>query len=89
MTAQDRLFDVDPVPGEEEEVPPIRRRAISGACCHCGATSRWLWAPVGQVWLCAVCWLGQGSIERLATPEEVDAGCELGISWDPVGGWPQ
>lgn len=26
---------------------------------------------------------GEGTIERLATPEEVDAGCELGIAFDP------
>lgn len=26
---------------------------------------------------------GEGTVERLATPEEVDAGCELGIAFDP------
>ncbi len=25
----------------------------------------------------------EGVIERLATPEEVDAGCELGLAYDP------
>lgn len=31
---------------------------------------------------CATC-DGDGMIERLATPDEVDAGCELGIAYDP------
>lgn len=26
---------------------------------------------------------GQGQLERLATPDEVDDGCELGIAYDP------
>jgi len=25
----------------------------------------------------------EGMVERLATPDEVDAGCELGIAFDP------
>lgn len=32
--------------------------------------------------LCARCG-GEGTIERVATPEEVDAGCELGVAFDP------
>ncbi len=28
----------------------------------------------------------EGVIERLATPEEVDAGCELGLAYDPCPG---
>jgi hypothetical protein len=45
---------------------------------------------LAQVWLCNAkgCGLGQGTIERRATPEEVDEGHELGVAWDPVGGWP-
>lgn len=27
--------------------------------------------------------LGEGSFERAATPDEVDAGCELGVAFDP------
>lgn len=26
---------------------------------------------------------GEGTIERMATPDEVDNGCELGLSYDP------
>jgi hypothetical protein len=28
----------------------------------------------------------EGMVERLATPEEVDAGCEMGIAFDPCPG---
>jgi hypothetical protein len=31
---------------------------------------------------CSTCG-GEGTVERLATPEEVDGGCELGIAFDP------
>lgn len=86
-----RLFDPGPLPFDDG----LRRRAQPAECCHCGEVTRWIWSEVAQVWSCdgysagaKGCGLGQGSIERSATPAEVDAGCELGITWDPVGGWP-
>lgn len=32
--------------------------------------------------VCSTCG-GEQVVERLATPEEVDAGCELGVAFDP------
>ena len=95
--AGDRLFDPGP-PVAIRDGQILHQRFMR--CRWCGISTRWVWSPVGKVWLCnayttpvfggapTACGKGQGQTERLATPDEVDAGCELGIAYDPVGGWP-
>ena len=97
MSTQAQLF----APEDVQEAQPVvlsdvaERRADgmvyrrqADTCRYCGSCTNWRWSPVAQVWGCAECMLGQGSIERSATPAEVDDGHELGIAWDPIGGWP-
>jgi hypothetical protein len=94
----DRLFD----PGPRFQLDPregwILHRDVQ-ACRHCGVETRWLWSVIARRWLCdgytegaQGCGLGQGAteVERMATPDEVDNGYDLGIAYDtvPVGGWP-
>jgi hypothetical protein len=75
-----RLFDPGPtVPPEHPEVKP---------CRECGAETQWRWDRRRKQWRCLRCVAPQGWQSRQATPDEVDHGCELGIAWDPVGGWP-
>lgn len=89
MSEQPSLFPDEP-PKDD-----YTRHPVPQACKWCGVVTRWIWSPVGRVWSCdgytpgaPGCGLGQGSIERMATPAEVDAGHELGVAWDPVGGVP-
>lgn len=67
------------------------RRASKAECRFCGAVTLWVWAPVGQVWLCGAegCGLGQGFTEVPELVESPETGdrYEL-VRWEPVGGWP-
>lgn len=82
----DHLFDPGPpAPGYLPDGTPI---SDSVACVVCQTVGPCLWVLGAQQWACAHCLALQGSTERLATPDEVDAGCELGIAFDPIGGYP-
>lgn len=49
-------------------------------CRFCGQWSgHWAGCPGDR---CETCH-GEAVVERTATPDEVDAGCELGIAYDP------
>jgi hypothetical protein len=82
--AAGKLFDPGPaIPKPPPEHPDEQ------ACRGCGHVTHWRWDRRIKQWRCLRCAEPQGwQRGRPATPDEVDNGCELGIAYDPVGGWP-